>query len=171
MIDEETLQNLYWRQGLTLQEVGRELECSHKTVLKWMKRHRIPRQSFVHNPYGSDEDDLIRANWFKEKKEIMRLFPNRTWGSIRSHATRKLGLPRRSQRWWPDKPLELTDFERGFIVALIDGEGCFRINKTKRKEPKFQCFYGFTLTLNPLMEIGEVKKRLHVKRFQLEAEE
>lgn len=43
--DPETLRRLYWEQGMSLSEVGDELDVSPPTVSKYMKRHEIPRRS------------------------------------------------------------------------------------------------------------------------------
>lgn len=43
--DEETLRQLYHEEGMTLQEVGDELGCSHATVKDWMERHGVPIRS------------------------------------------------------------------------------------------------------------------------------
>ena len=42
--DENTLRELYWGEGLTLEQIGNKLGCSNGTVNKWMKRFGIPRE-------------------------------------------------------------------------------------------------------------------------------
>jgi len=45
--DEQTLNELYHGEGLTLVEVGERLGCTDNTILRWMKRHGIPRRDEV----------------------------------------------------------------------------------------------------------------------------
>jgi DNA-binding transcriptional MerR regulator len=42
--NQDTLQNLYWGKGMTLEEIGDELGCSASTVGRWMKRFGIERE-------------------------------------------------------------------------------------------------------------------------------
>ena len=42
--DPDTLERLYWEEGLTLEEIGDKLGCSAGTVGSWMARFDIPRE-------------------------------------------------------------------------------------------------------------------------------
>lgn len=42
--DPDTLERLYWEEGLTLEEIGDKLGCSAGTVGEWMQRFNIPRE-------------------------------------------------------------------------------------------------------------------------------
>lgn len=43
--DESLLQELYWEQNLSTNEIADELGCHQRTVWKWMDRFEIPRRS------------------------------------------------------------------------------------------------------------------------------
>lgn len=45
-MEKELLENLYWGQGLSLNQMSRELGKSYSTVHYWMKKNRIPRRKF-----------------------------------------------------------------------------------------------------------------------------
>lgn len=115
--------------------------------------------------FSETEDELIRENWLGDKEEITELLPSRTWPSIRSRA-QKLKLPLRSQGWWKDlTPVELTDFERGFVVALIDSEGSLIIHINRRDPQKYQSFKNFTLT--PEVVVGNTIRGFLEKAHQI----
>lgn len=42
--DKDILQRLYWDEKKSLDEIGREVGCSHKTVAYWMEKHGIERR-------------------------------------------------------------------------------------------------------------------------------
>lgn len=42
--DEDTLRELYWDEGLTLEGIGDKLGCDGSTIATWMKRFDIPRE-------------------------------------------------------------------------------------------------------------------------------
>lgn len=104
--------------------------------------------------FSAKEDKLLRENWLlRDKDELIKLFPNRTWNSISGHGRRSLQLPARSQRWWKNtEPMQLADFDRGFTVASVDGEGSLIIHRCARNADKYQCFNGFTFS--PEISIG-----------------
>lgn len=42
--DKETLEQLYQQDGLSTRQIGVILNCDHKTVLRWLHKHKIPRR-------------------------------------------------------------------------------------------------------------------------------
>lgn len=69
------------------------------------------------------------------KEEMLILFPNRTWDAIR-HKAYNIRLFRPLIGFKPPKPSpliedRLTDFQKGYLAGIIDGEGTIGIYKYK----------------------------------------
>ena len=41
----QTLENLYWNQGMSTHDIGKTFDVDHVTILKYMKKHEIPRRN------------------------------------------------------------------------------------------------------------------------------
>lgn len=55
--DEQVLRELYVDRGLSIDSVADELDCNHKTVHRWLRRHEIPRRR-EGNPGKEAHEDL-----------------------------------------------------------------------------------------------------------------
>ena len=55
--DEQWLEDRYWRDHMTLQEMADEAGCSESTVRRWMDRLGIPRRPPGYN--GVPKDELL----------------------------------------------------------------------------------------------------------------
>jgi len=63
-IGPDELQRLYWDEGLTLNEIGDELEISKSTVQALMEEYDIPRRDAGgHNYIEADSEELERLYW------------------------------------------------------------------------------------------------------------
>lgn len=58
--DRQTLERLYFNEGLTTHEIAERLDCSQSVVVKWMRKHRIEARSTAdyHEEQWRDEDLL-----------------------------------------------------------------------------------------------------------------
>ena len=87
-----------------------------------------------------EEEQTLKANFPKlslnsctgpvTQTSLLFLFHNKTWDSIKWKA-RQLGLKREFKKVY--SPLKLSDFDRGYLAGLLDGEGCISLIRNKRK--------------------------------------
>ena len=111
------------------------------------------------------------------KQELLKTFDNKDWTSIRHKAfeldLKKAPHMRYSANWknHGNLTIKLNDFERGWISAIIDGEGMIRISKANDKRwKKGHCY------LSPLISVvntdvklmARVRDILKVGRFYKE---
>lgn len=82
--------------------------------------------SYPRYRWSAQELSMLRRHW-PNLKALRQLLPNRTELAIVRRA-KEMGLPRRYEYI---KPLRLTDFESGFILSLLEGEGTISIRKYK----------------------------------------
>jgi len=86
-----------------------------------------------------EEDQLIVELYPSAPKEaILKAIPRHTWSAIQARAN-QLGIRRLTKTLWkcPTSRLangEVTDFELGFIVGLLEGEGSISIHNDKRRD-------------------------------------
>ena len=59
--DEDRLRELYWGQGLDMQEIADELECSRVTVREWMAKLGIETRSVIESP----PEELTQKRWLE----------------------------------------------------------------------------------------------------------
>jgi len=72
---------------------------------------------------------ILKGKWKEKGKEICSLLPNRTFGAIKRMASR-LQLKRREVQVLP--PPDLDESQKGYLAAIIDGEGTISINTGSR---------------------------------------
>jgi len=95
--NEETLRNLYWKDKLSLPELGRYFNVHRTTVSRWMKSYGIERRN---SKLWTMEEILVLKKFYpklRKIKMILPLLPNRTLGSIHKKA-QDLGI-----KWTPRK--------------------------------------------------------------------
>lgn len=86
--------------------------------------------------WNRNEIEFLRSHYTSSSKQFILSNLKRTWESIMVKA-RKLGIKREDKTLFdPNKVqlLPLNDFDLGFIVAFIEGEGCIFINTVRRKK-------------------------------------
>ena len=109
-----------------------------------------------HLPWTDDEVAILREYYNKVPKEtLLELLPNRTWKAIVAKAkSLKLYRYKSSPRWsYPTNykpiPLRLTPEQKGYVAAMIDGEGSILMLSSK----------GGT-RYNPVIVIANTDKKL-----------
>ena len=109
------------------------------------------------HPWTKKEDDTLRMLYpIASKEEILKNLPIRSWKTIlqraKSFKIRRKGI--NIQKCTLTK--RLGDFERGFLVALIDGEGSIGLSTkrvgSKRKFIRIAPFISIVNTCKPLLE-------------------
>jgi len=69
--DGEALRELYWDEGLTLEEIGDKLDCHAGTVGEWMERFDIPREKTpMEKPAYYDIDRDGYGRWKSKHNQI-----------------------------------------------------------------------------------------------------
>lgn len=97
--------------------------------------------------WNRNEIDFLKRNWRKTSLlEIRKVLPNHTLYSISSKA-KNLGLTTLNRG-----VNELTDFERGWIAALVDGEGTITLHRSKLKNGG--------LGLHPRLMVGNNDRKI-----------
>ncbi len=89
-----------------------------------------PKRRFRRKPWTEEEEDILRENWKDLPKEkLMSLLPNRSWYMIAAKA-HQMHLPFRYRHPLKEpRPFRpLTDFEKGYLCGVIDGEGSLSIS-------------------------------------------
>lgn len=107
-----------------------------------------------------NEDKVIKERYSTMPKDVLqRLFPNRTWDAITQRA-KKFGLKKEVASWLRQKTeLNLTDFEMGYLVGMIDGEGSITLVLDHRR--KTGSYYRPSIYIaNTNMEIINYVKKL-----------
>lgn len=98
------------------------------------------------------------------QKELLRVLPNQDWTSIRHKAfdlkLTKAPHMRYSANWKNrgDVNVKLTDVQKGYVAAIIDGEGMIRVAKAHDHRWKEDHFY-----LAPLISIVNTDAKLMAK--------
>ena len=105
--------------------------------------------------WNREEEEILRKNWrAKSIEEIKQMLPNRrTLDSIYTKAY-KMGITK-----WQLKVNKLTQFEKGWIAALVDGEGTITLHRKKLKNGDI----GY----HPRLMIGNTNKDLMEKTKQI----
>ena len=92
--------------------------------------------------HWSDSEVSILYEWYPRfvydytirKKTLTSLLPNRSWKSIlwkcNELGIRSLTLDEYAERY----PIKLSDEDKGYIAAMLDGEGSFEIQGDKRRK-------------------------------------
>lgn len=113
--------------------------------------------------WSSEEEEILKENYFDASKDhLLSFLPNRQWGAILTKACR-LGLKRSIIHSWQECELsrllrgEATEFEKGFIVGLFEGEGSIIIGVDKKRQSGIVTF--------PIMEIANTNLEL-IKKAQ-----
>jgi len=101
------------------------------------------------------EEKILRDNWKKKSiEEIRKMLPTeRTCYSVSSHAY-KMDITKRNLQ-----VNKLTEFEKGWIAALVDGEGTITLHRKKLKNGDI----GY----HPRLMIGNTNKYLIEKTKQI----
>jgi hypothetical protein len=110
--------------------VGSSRETS-KTLRNDSKSQR-PRRKWV-----ASENDLLKKYYgLLGREELLKMFAGRTWVAIR-HRAHLLGVTKKYVSSYPLKQYKLSDFQKGHLAALIDGEGTVTlVFHKKRKQVK-----------------------------------
>lgn len=123
---------------------------------------RPSRKGKISKKWSKREIDTIKEYYAKTpRKDLLKLLPSRNWISIRSMA-RKLKLKREISFWVETlKPLNLKDFEKGYLAGAIDGEGTICITKV-RGNVKYGRLYPIVSIVNTDRHMLEIcQKYLH----------
>lgn len=89
------------------------------------------------NRWTDRESQILRKMYpMAPKKDVMKAFPNRSWKGIK-HKARRLGISRciyamnaNSSRLIRE---EASEFEKGYLLGLIEGEGSIYVTKTRSR--------------------------------------
>ena len=81
--------------------------------------------------WSNDEIKLLQENYTNESKDkILNLLSNRTWVSIYWKAE-QLGIKRKIISNLKITKINISDFDRGYIAGMLDGEGCIYYHENK----------------------------------------
>jgi len=73
--------------------------------------------------WSAEEDEVIKRYYSSlGREELLKLLPGRTWEAIKDRAF-KFGIARSYTSRYPLRRYALSDFQKGHLAALIDGEG------------------------------------------------
>lgn len=125
IIPREKLYSLYWKENKPLTEISKVLNRSPSVIAYYLKKYGILCKKYKR---PKEKEQLLIANYpFLPKKELLKLFPNKSMRNLamKRIQLRKKGnnLPERKRLHSQEKCNKLNDFERGWLSALIDGEG------------------------------------------------
>lgn len=125
------------------------------------KAHRLGLEKVAYFWTKEELYTLKEAYPHLSRRELLKTFSSKDWTSIR-HKAFELGLKKAphmqySANWknHGDVRIRLNDFERGYISAIIDGEGSITIVKAHDKRWKKEHFY-----LAPLIYITNTDAKL-----------
>lgn len=110
-------------------------------------------------PHWTDEDiDLLKRYYeTRSKEDLLKLFPERSWSSLR-HKAERLKVYRTSVKHYlrPKRIEDLQHDDKVYVAATIDGEGTITVSvKKNNADPERG---GAPLT--PLIGISNTKKEL-----------
>lgn len=110
-------------------------------------------------PHWTDEDiDLLKRYYeTRSKEEVVKLFPERSWSSLR-HKAERLKVYRASVKHYlrPKRIGELQHDDKVYVAAITDGEGMITVSvKKNRADP-----HKGGSPLTPLIGISNSKKEL-----------
>ena len=131
------------RSMLSAIDVARRFDLHRNTVEKWLKngrlkgvkvgrRYLIPEEEIERltktrivrcRRWTAEEVNILKSSYGLPKEEVLKLLPRRSYDSIIKKA-QELGIV-----WKPIfSSYDLTDFDLGFIIGLIEGEGTLTIS-------------------------------------------
>jgi len=65
--DEDTLRRLYHKEGMSLRETARELDCSKRTIQRWLDNYGISTDASTHEQSGPWRDREVMVELYKEQ--------------------------------------------------------------------------------------------------------
>lgn len=113
--------------------------------------------------YWTDNELFTLQNVYPHmsRKELLKVFSNKDWTSIRHKAfdlkLKKAPHQRYSSNWknHGNVEIKLSDFQKGYLAAIIDGEGMIRINKAHDRRWSVEHYY-----LAPIISIVNTDAKL-----------
>jgi transposase len=111
-ISKEQLEDLYWRQNKSIQEIAEGLQCSREAIRRWMIRYNIPRRSDAEGAriFYKTHPNYTREKFFIAKDALIDLYYNQRLscnqiaekfgvsGKVIRERMEKFNLPRRSHK-------------------------------------------------------------------------
>lgn len=89
------------------------------------------------NRWTEGESRILRKVYpMASKEDVMKTFPNRSWKGIK-HKARRLGISRCTYAVNANSSRlirgEVSEFEKGYLLGLIEGEGSIYVAKTRSR--------------------------------------
>lgn len=114
--------------------------------------------------WTQEELTVLKEHWKKKGKDVCSLLPNRTWGAIKRKAS-LLQLKRRKIEILP--PLDLEEWQKGYVAATIDDEGTMSIHTGSRPfRQHFPIVFVTNTAFNLLQHIRTLLQGGRVKPHQ-----
>ena len=101
--------------------------------------------------YTQEEDNWLRKNYHNSDRAILlKRFPTRTLGGVRTHAQSRLGLKKDKDsidlgREETSVIGHLSESEKSYLAGIIDGEGCIML---ARKSTTAKIVYSIRVTIS-----------------------
>lgn len=121
------------------------------------------KNKFLWKKWSEEEDTIIMEHYKEGTEKLLTFLPNRSMEAMRIRA-RSLGVRKYEQK---NLPKNISDFELGLVVGLIEGEGSMSITTGTATKSDKSYFPFVNITNKDSGIIDEVQNILKIGHIQI----
>ncbi len=126
-IEKEVLEELYWKQGLSLEEIGKRFKCHDSNIFYWMRKHGIKTRPVDYHEIKISKETLKELYWNQNlsSTDIAKRFGIKH-GRTLTKKLQKAGIKRKTVSEALTKkfktPFTGDAIEKAFLLGLRTGD-------------------------------------------------